>query len=392
MLVQALVDAAHGLGLTVLLDVVHSHISRNQEDGLAGEPPCLPACPLPVLLVHHVGGAHALAQVRRRAALWDACSHTDTPGTCTCQRKHLAPSVMRRDPGTPGPSAQGQPLSASNAWALKPSTEHVPLSSLSAGFDWGQDERDSYFCQGHRGYHRLWDSKLFNYANMEVLRYLLSNLRMWLEEFRRALSRAPFAAVLECACYATCGWSVCPPMEPGAQPGLLCQRAAPRSYAAAPRALHCDVQAHHPEGGCARRFDGFRFDGVTSMLYWHHGINTGFSGSYGEYFSTETNTDAVAYLMLANELIHDLNPEVCPGCSPAPVPELARWARRCRCVVDAGAQHSRGRDRHGTWRASLGMDVAAADEWLTCAGSGDRRGCVGHARPWTPRCRGRRRL
>lgn len=36
MLMQALVDAAHGLGLTVLLDVVHSHISRNQEDGLAG--------------------------------------------------------------------------------------------------------------------------------------------------------------------------------------------------------------------------------------------------------------------------------------------------------------------------------------------------------------------
>ena len=34
---QALVDAAHGLGLTVLLDVVHSHISRNQEDGLAGQ-------------------------------------------------------------------------------------------------------------------------------------------------------------------------------------------------------------------------------------------------------------------------------------------------------------------------------------------------------------------
>ena len=53
-----------------------------------------------------------------------------------------------------------------------------------------------------------------------------------------------------------------------------------------------------------------RFDGVTSMLYWHHGINTGFSGGYSEYFSTETNTDAVAYLMLANELIHAINPQV----------------------------------------------------------------------------------
>jgi hypothetical protein len=33
------------------------------------------------------------------------------------------------------------------------------------------------------------------------------------------------------------------------------------------------------------RFDGFRFDGVTSMLYHHHGINFGFSGGYHEYFS-----------------------------------------------------------------------------------------------------------
>ena len=30
------------------------------------------------------------------------------------------------------------------------------------------------------------------------------------------------------------------------------------------------------------RFDGFRFDGVTSMLYQHHGINVGFSGNYNE--------------------------------------------------------------------------------------------------------------
>ena len=61
------------------------------------------------------------------------------------------------------------------------------------------------------------------------------------------------------------------------------------------------------------RFDGFRFDGVTSMLYWHHGINMGFSGGYNEYFSMETNTDAIAYLMLANELIHEIHPQV-PSC------------------------------------------------------------------------------
>jgi 1,4-alpha-glucan branching enzyme len=61
----------------------------------------------------------------------------------------------------------------------------------------------------------LWDSRLFNYGNHEVLRFLLSNLRYWLEEYR---------------------------------------------------------------------FDGFRFDGVTSMLYHHHGMGTGFSGHYDDYF------------------------------------------------------------------------------------------------------------
>lgn len=54
------------------------------------------------------------------------------------------------------------------------------------------------------------------------------------------------------------------------------------------------------------RFDGFRFDGVTSMLYHHHGINHGFSGDYTDYFSPSTNVDACVYLMLANELMHEL--------------------------------------------------------------------------------------
>ncbi len=61
------------------------------------------------------------------------------------------------------------------------------------------------------------------------------------------------------------------------------------------------------------RFDGFRFDGVTSMLYHHHGINVGFSGDYHEYFSTSTDVDAVVYLMLANTVIHSLVPDVCLG-------------------------------------------------------------------------------
>ena len=53
-----------------------------------------------------------------------------------------------------------------------------------AGYDFGQKEEESYFCSGERGYHTQWDSRLFNYSNWEVLRYLLSNLRWWLEEYR----------------------------------------------------------------------------------------------------------------------------------------------------------------------------------------------------------------
>ncbi|PKA60826.1 1,4-alpha-glucan-branching enzyme, chloroplastic/amyloplastic [Apostasia shenzhenica] len=108
------------------------------------------------------------------------------------------------------------------------------------GFDVGQRSEDSYFHTGERGYHKLWDSRLFNYGNWEVLRFLLSNLRWWLDEFQ---------------------------------------------------------------------FDGFRFDGVTSMLYHHHGINMSFTGDYNEYFSFSTDVDAVVYMMLANCLVHHLLPD-----------------------------------------------------------------------------------
>jgi 1,4-alpha-glucan branching enzyme len=96
-----------------------------------------------------------------------------------------------------------------------------------------------YFHSGSKGKHDLWDSRLFNYSNIEVLRFLLSNCRFWLEEYK---------------------------------------------------------------------FDGFRFDGITSMLYIHHGIAYGFSGNYNEYFSSLTDIEAVTYLMLANKMIHDLYP------------------------------------------------------------------------------------
>lgn len=57
------------------------------------------------------------------------------------------------------------------------------------------------------------------------------------------------------------------------------------------------------------KFDGYRFDGVTSMMYHHHGLQMSFSGNYGEYFGFSTDTDAVVYLMLVNNLLHDLFPE-----------------------------------------------------------------------------------
>uniref|UniRef100_A0A0E0K0K5 1,4-alpha-glucan branching enzyme n=1 Tax=Oryza punctata TaxID=4537 RepID=A0A0E0K0K5_ORYPU len=105
------------------------------------------------------------------------------------------------------------------------------------GFD-GTDTH--YFHSGSRGHHWMWDSRLFNYGNWEVLRFLLSNARWWLEEYK---------------------------------------------------------------------FDGFRFDGVTSMMYTHHGLQVAFTGNYSEYFGFATDADAVVYLMLVNDLIHGLYPE-----------------------------------------------------------------------------------
>ncbi|KAK1899701.1 14-alpha-glucan-branching enzyme [Dissostichus eleginoides] len=56
-------------------------------------------------------------------------------------------------------------------------------------------------------------------------------------------------------------------------------------------------------------FDGFRFDGVTSMLYHHHGMGAGFSGDYSEYFGLQVDEDALVYLMLANHILHTLYPD-----------------------------------------------------------------------------------
>jgi 1,4-alpha-glucan branching enzyme len=56
------------------------------------------------------------------------------------------------------------------------------------------------------------------------------------------------------------------------------------------------------------RFDGFRFDGVTSMLYLDHGLGKAFT-RYDDYFGGNVDEDALIYLALANELIHALRPK-----------------------------------------------------------------------------------
>lgn len=54
-------------------------------------------------------------------------------------------------------------------------------------------------------------------------------------------------------------------------------------------------------------FDGFRFDGVTSMLYYTHGLGDAFT-NYGDYFNGNEDDNAICYLTLANKLIREINP------------------------------------------------------------------------------------
>lgn len=96
-----------------------------------------------------------------------------------------------------------------------------------------------FFHQGEKGDHSAWGTKLFNYGKNEVIHFLLSNLKFWMETYH---------------------------------------------------------------------FDGFRFDGVTSMIYHDHGLGSAF-GDYNMYFSMNTDLEAITYLQLANELIHSINPK-----------------------------------------------------------------------------------
>ncbi len=54
-------------------------------------------------------------------------------------------------------------------------------------------------------------------------------------------------------------------------------------------------------------FDGFRFDGVTSMIYYDHGLGTAYT-DYGTYYNGGQDGDAICYLTLANALIHEVKP------------------------------------------------------------------------------------
>ncbi len=95
-----------------------------------------------------------------------------------------------------------------------------------------------YFYPGERHEHPAWDSLCFDYGKDDVLHFLLSNCKYWLEEFH---------------------------------------------------------------------FDGFRFDGVTSMLYYSHGLGEAFT-NYADYFNGHEDDNAICYLTLANKLIHEVNP------------------------------------------------------------------------------------
>ena len=98
---------------------------------------------------------------------------------------------------------------------------------------------NQYFLPGDRHEHSAWGSLCFDYGKTQVLHYLLSNCKYWLDEFH---------------------------------------------------------------------FDGYRFDGVTSMLYYSHGLGEAFC-NYDDYFNGHQDDDAICYLMLANRLIHEFNPD-----------------------------------------------------------------------------------
>ncbi|MCI4671485.1 MAG: alpha amylase C-terminal domain-containing protein [Bacteroidia bacterium] len=77
-------------------------------------------------------------------------------------------------------------------------------------------------------------------------------------------------------------------------------------------------------------FDGFRFDGVTSMLYFHHGEGVSFD-HYDKYFKDGVEWDAITYLQLANHLVHKLNPNAITIAE-----DMSGMPGTCRSIKDGG--------------------------------------------------------
>ncbi len=80
-------------------------------------------------------------------------------------------------------------------------------------------------------------------------------------------------------------------------------------------------------------FDGFRFDGITSMMYKHHGIGHGFSGAYHEYFGDSVDMDACIYLMMANDLMNSLRST---SGSISIAEDVSGMPLLCRPVIEGG--------------------------------------------------------
>ncbi|MCE5346987.1 MAG: alpha amylase C-terminal domain-containing protein [Bacteroidales bacterium] len=114
------------------------------------------------------------------------------------------------------------------------------VKNVNEGLGLFDGSQGQYFHTGPRRVHKAWDSLCFDYGKDNVIHFLLSNCRYWLEEYK---------------------------------------------------------------------FDGFRFDGITSMIYYDHGLEKNFT-SYNEYFDGNQDEDALIYLYLANKLIHKFKPGV----------------------------------------------------------------------------------
>ena len=78
------------------------------------------------------------------------------------------------------------------------------------------------------------------------------------------------------------------------------------------------------------QFDGFRFDGVTSMLYHHHGLGKDFLG-YADYFNEDADKDAILYLQLANQVLHETKPSAFSVAE-----DMSGLPGLCRAIPDGG--------------------------------------------------------